>query len=1714
MPIFLKKLILSGSCQISYFTGDYFNPSGLTVTVQYSNGATQVVYDYLYGPMTQLSPSDTQIMFSYTKPGMNTVTATLPITVSNPIYPTSLSLSFSSAFRIKQYYGDVLDTTGITVTVSFDNGTTSNIPINQCSISINGVYNNVLPYGSCNIVVTYSSVSSSFNLTTDYLPSRIINDSCLGDNPFLKLSNLTSLYKESVMEFNKSGHPLVVSLIYSLETFAKIHEFYSELPEHWGLSIKQLILLDNSTYKYINGEGEVLPFEAINSSCYVNKDGRYLILKILPSGYQILYPNGDVYIFNSDGYLITIVKKGLLTLNITYDASNRVDRVYYSNNVTTYLQFVYSNNLLTRIDAYSNSNYAFASSLSYSGTTNLLTSISFLGSSLQNSPLLVTSFIYSNSLLTRIVDHKTNKAVQLTISLYKLDNQSRSIPHINKIENGTFFNSVFNLDSYIETTGNPIIDNDSHLIKNVDINNHKDIIVSYDIDPFESIALSLEKVENDAYKTLELVNGIVVTLDDNYYHNAETLNGLGYYLVNHNISGNWSTAIGQLTDFEGNVSNCQLGLSCYVRLMSSSSKATAVLTVGNVKYYQPLDHHLVGIYQKVTIPFECSNINPSIYLKICNENETIIISHVSNLTLNYAQDQQLIYKDSNNTKCSLSKLSAVSFSNVNYPGYLSLEDIMFNFDNYYFDSGTTKIWFYNSGTRAKSYTNASSVAFVLFNNQSFTLSAFLNNFYIYSYQHLKVVENTFLDNKENIGLTRFVYDNTNNRISINNEQINNRNYSTYTVSETIHQTTIYDRHKRPLEETMSKTIPVDYTYAIYHRLYEYNNLGDLLSTKLVDENNNATLVEKCYSYNNNGLLLTEDNTVTGLAYSYNNHFDLSSINPRVLSNTYSSVLATIDNVSTVFSKNSYYLLTNVLFVGSSNSFISTSNVISYDYKYNVSAIKNNGQGYTFINSDNLRNTSYYYSINNVDTLIEEDIFSPDDPSCFDEDTQKSIWTINNVNYLAYRSYDDYGRLQCFYNDSMSVSSNVFTYQYTNISSSNYSNLISNISDSFAAGYHTTYSYHPNRSINEVSISCDDMSLFKKVYSLIGSLTYQIPYSSLENDKVEVFYSSMNEPLEETYVAIDNLGVDEAIICYSRDIFNRLIKKQRKSSSYNQDKDTYLYGYLESSTVKTSLINSYQYHGSFDINNNRLYKLEDTISYDSRYCIQAITSNKTIENTLACHSFSYTYDEHLRLLSSNITNKGVTTYAYDTRGLLISESNVINNITTTKTYSYTSSFFGQLSSICTSNNDEYSFLYDELGNRICKKLNNVTVASYNYYHRELRSATIGNNAYYYAYNPSGIRYKKTGPNRTTYYAYDGNRLISLRTSDNKTFVFLYDLHGVCGFRYITKDNASAVTMRTCTYVRNELGDIVSILNEDGKEIVAYDYDEWGNIIDSSYDTLDYQSQTIMQLNPFRYRGYVYDEETGLYYLNSRYYDPLTHSFLTIDNYQYLDSNSIAGVNLYCYCGYNPINLKDENGNVAVSLGLFFGLLAASYALGFASSVVSQGIKYGWENIDGWTFLQAGIDGIFAAGSMALAYTGIGILAAIGIGGASGFAQYGIDSLFHNDFEWSGALIATSIGMLGGFIGGRGAWHSKSIALKLDDVGSAGLDAIMTAHSRYGLGKGFQATLNLWGSRLDSSIARAITSNIIETFCKNFGCTIASQILLPYAKKQGGKIYAFD
>jgi RHS repeat-associated protein len=210
---------------------------------------------------------------------------------------------------------------------------------------------------------------------------------------------------------------------------------------------------------------------------------------------------------------------------------------------------------------------------------------------------------------------------------------------------------------------------------------------------------------------------------------------------------------------------------------------------------------------------------------------------------------------------------------------------------------------------------------------------------------------------------------------------------------------------------------------------------------------------------------------------------------------------------------------------------------------------------------------------------------------------------------------------------------------------------------------------------------------------------------------------------------------------------------------------------------------------------------------------------------------------------------------------------------------------------------------------------------------------------YAYNEQGIRTKKIVDGVETKYHLKGSNIIAETTNSVTTFFIYNEQDELVGFEYNNNHYF---------YVRDLLGKITEVIDKNGTVMVSYKYDAWGKWINkdtaSNGTTL---GDTLVTVNPFIYKGYYYDSETDWYYLKSRYYCPVLSRFINLDNTNYLEPGSIDGVNLFAYCGNNPIKHIDGSGtsfwDVLKNVGKVIGGTAVAFVgttIAVASLAVSK------------------------------------------------------------------------------------------------------------------------------------------------------------------------------
>ena len=211
------------------------------------------------------------------------------------------------------------------------------------------------------------------------------------------------------------------------------------------------------------------------------------------------------------------------------------------------------------------------------------------------------------------------------------------------------------------------------------------------------------------------------------------------------------------------------------------------------------------------------------------------------------------------------------------------------------------------------------------------------------------------------------------------------------------------------------------------------------------------------------------------------------------------------------------------------------------------------------------------------------------------------------------------------------------------------------------------------------------------------------------------------------------------------------------------------------------------------------------------------------------------------------------------------------------------------------------------------------ATMEWYGRQLTSYSNGNVSATFTYDADGLRGSKTVNGSETTYFYVGDQLMYESRPDGTKLYFYYDSYeALSAIRYVTAANNEYYYYVTT----NKQGDVLGIYSASGSLLASYDYDAWGNCTILS----DTSGLNIATVNPIRYRGYYYDNDLGLYYLQSRYYDATIGRFINADGFV-TTGQGILSHNMYAYCMNNPMMFSDPSGCAALSTILFvLGYLA--------------------------------------------------------------------------------------------------------------------------------------------------------------------------------------------
>lgn len=606
-------------------------------------------------------------------------------------------------------------------------------------------------------------------------------------------------------------------------------------------------------------------------------------------------------------------------------------------------------------------------------------------------------------------------------------------------------------------------------------------------------------------------------------------------------------------------------------------------------------------------------------------------------------------------------------------------------------------------------------------------------------------------------------------------------------------------------------------------------------------------------------------------------------------------------------------------VDKTKPFMQTS--LEYDSTGNYVTSETNEQGST---------THYVYDVNgNVTSITDAD----DNVTSYAYDSSGNLTSVKNgdsensytysglasVSKITHNGFDYSFNYDVFYNLVSTKIGNVTVASHTYDSNGNLTKT------AYANGDYLEYAYDNYGNISV--ITGETGKIAEMIYNKQGLVTKAVDYSSGETS---YYYYTFDGSLESEYRTSSDGSLTHYIVTDSdgNTVEKTSVNGQTKTITTGTDKDgksfvsndgvtnetsTDDFGRVSTVTTKqnksdTVFTKQYSYyHGS---ESNATTNMVGGISYK-------LSSDKVL-------GYSYNYNDTGNVENVYENGKKVAVYTYDELNQLVWYADtrtgryiriVYDNygniqkmesyslgtnwapvkLLETRTYSYgDTNWKDKLTEF-----DGDSITYDKNGNPLTYR-DDMTFEWEN--GKIINNINTSDKAIQMSYDSNGMRTQKSVDGVKTNYYYDSSNNLFALTQGNDTLFFYYD-------------NSGEVMSVSCNgtmyyYIKDLQGDITEIVDKDGNSVAEYAYDAWGNMLNEDNGTL-----TVGKLNPFRYRSYVYDEETGLYYLQSRYYDPLTGRFLNADVYADTQSGTPLSTNMFAYCENNAINKSDDEGKDA-------------------------------------------------------------------------------------------------------------------------------------------------------------------------------------------------------
>ena len=1320
----------------------------------------------------------------------------------------------------------------------------------------------------------------------------------VGNNPSINLATGRLQYMFHDAESGAGNFSINVAHIYNSKLNDKFTAKLINLGKKWKLNLTQCIILDNydsatgkSIIKYMDESGEIHRFISFDTNKWHNDCDSKTTIEKVGQEYILSDGVGNKLYFNTKGYLSKSVscQNASIVKVYKYDALNRLVSVYdqrtlKNNVVQNRVDLFYdgSKNLKQIITYNKGSRPGVGCRYEYDDSDNLTAvySLAFGSSGQKVAEKQILQLHYENDNLSLIIDSESKSANLIqyeegrvsklskgfiqenVLSCGMTDSANNKLAVSNNLRSGTSCEPTFVEKSYntFEYIYGFVGDN---IASEVDITNECNITLRYFIDRKARITSSFE-LDNSFGK--DGVNLKTLTKYEGQIAPSATTSALGYingcgtFLAS---SGKFTKTVSAPIRFVDGVpihTSVTVNYLFWLKIKKPYKvlEAKAVLkesfstndksSTGKVL----LNPYAVGVWQHVAIPLSMpENSNPDSYYSIDvsflsdKNNQSTDDFEINEIGLSSAPVEEMHFWTSGSTTLPLSLVQKVKLIrgstseivNVDRDFYLTEADVIATFTNKYKSSTGTFDFICNNGTdRRANLTN------IQFYSATLGWVGYEGNNPFYIHTNLTI--------KDSYVKTYYIYEN--DGFSILNE-----------YSKTIDNSD-YESSASMKIDYKGKTLYKQDEYGTTEN-YQYDSFGNIKIVSVV--NGTDTLSKQTFEYDTEGRLISVDDGINKQKITYNDENQPKKVEK-------------LENESNVMKETGHYISNSIGIFKDKNVTVSEFN----------SAEKVGTKHLTYENG-NIRTISdglvkygvQYNSFNDSVTYTqfngnEEKPIQMDAISQYFRNGDKYVKThtsnfYNNAGKVTHKSsvdIDSYGKavkmkIGAVESDGRwsQGASDEFNYLYQSVQESEFTakpTLCMNAERNSS----TQFRYDDNSNLMGWKEVENQETVFEVQQTAPNTTKY-----IYNDDDVEYFVqinrdkNKLASPRVESVAVLSDYreNIDKPSELFK---VNYKWKPNGNPDEISTKLSTEKYSY---SRLKNNLLlQKVQYDSNKKINANTFeVKFSDELQYfDNGLLKQEVVKHQKFEKTIGSiinptydpviSTRTFQYDNLHRITKEFNSGLNVNrTYSYYPDGRLKSIIGKDNSDARRFTYDEK----GQLSRV----NNDTTFAYDHFGNRISKTVNGV-VTPYTF---DVGGRLVSAGGVKYTYNADGIRCKKTCiANGITERMYlDGGKILGEDRANCKLRYF-YDLTGLKQIRKI--ENGFA---KDYECVKDSQGSIVMLVNiQSGKVSCRYEYDALGNC------TVLEDDGDVAQLNPFRWKGFFFDSETGFYYANGSYYDPET------------------------------------------------------------------------------------------------------------------------------------------------------------------------------------------------------------------------------------------------